>query len=243
MANAYVKISGSWKEINTIYTKVNGTWKEIQLGYVKVGGSWKLIFDPVTPGSLNLTSPGSYNWVVQSYNTLTVQLWGGGGAGEAKSMNIYGSGYKAGLLGGDTLFNNTFIARGGLGGSNRTGGTASGTGPNLTIIQGENGGTGTSTAPRGFGGASPNGGTRAVGTSVAGNAPGGGGSGNYGTAPTGFGGTFTYAGGGGGGGGYLRKIFARGDLTPKSTISVKVGSKGTEGSADGANGRVYLQWN
>lgn len=65
MANAYVKVSGAWKEVTE--------------AYVKVGGVWKSIYDPVTPGSLNLTSPGSYSWSLPNYNTLTVQLWGGGG--------------------------------------------------------------------------------------------------------------------------------------------------------------------
>ena len=42
---AETKVSGAWKEINSMYTKVSGAWKQITAGYYKVSGTWKALFN------------------------------------------------------------------------------------------------------------------------------------------------------------------------------------------------------
>ena len=47
--NAYVNVSGTWKQSDDIYVNVSGTWKNVtdDIVYVNINGSWK-----------NLTSGG-----------------------------------------------------------------------------------------------------------------------------------------------------------------------------------------
>jgi len=49
---ASTKVSGAWKDINSIFTKVGGTWKQVTAGYYKVGGAWKALFN----SGINFTS-------------------------------------------------------------------------------------------------------------------------------------------------------------------------------------------
>lgn len=46
---AHVKVSGTWKAVQSAHVKVSGTWKKIQGGWVNVSGTWKkfLSSDPV----------------------------------------------------------------------------------------------------------------------------------------------------------------------------------------------------
>lgn len=39
--NMQTKISGAWKDSDSVYVKVNGSWKEATEVYIKVGGEWK----------------------------------------------------------------------------------------------------------------------------------------------------------------------------------------------------------
>ncbi len=39
------KVSGGWKQINSIHHKVAGAWKRITAGYYKVSGTWKALFN------------------------------------------------------------------------------------------------------------------------------------------------------------------------------------------------------
>ena len=43
---AHIKVSGTWKEINSEKVKVSGVWKDVSQGWVKVNGSWKLFHNP-----------------------------------------------------------------------------------------------------------------------------------------------------------------------------------------------------
>ena len=39
------KVSGTWKDVNSMYTKVSGAWKQVTAGYYKVSGTWKALFN------------------------------------------------------------------------------------------------------------------------------------------------------------------------------------------------------
>jgi len=41
MGKTYVKVSGTWKQVNKTYVKVSGVWKACSKVYVKVSGVWK----------------------------------------------------------------------------------------------------------------------------------------------------------------------------------------------------------
>lgn len=171
----------------------------------------------VTGGSQSYTTAGSSNFTVPSYNTLTVEVWGGGGGGAE---------LPAGGNGGQSSWNSTVIAGGGQGGrAGAGGGTASGGDINTSgsAGSGQNGG------------ASPNGGAGGqylLGPSGwSGITPGGGGGGE---------------GGGGGAGAYSRKTYSAGTLSVGASIPVVVGAKGAVTSCcsgPGAVGRVTITWN
>ena len=131
-------------------------------------------------GSQTFTSSGTF--IVPAYDTLTVEVWGGGASGV--SLN-----YGWGAGGGQSSFNSTVIAGGGLSGSGYTGsGGGSPSGGDVPPSQtGGTGGNGTrrrdncSSASSGAGGSSPygggGGGSVYNGSGNSGQAPGGGGSG------------------------------------------------------------------
>lgn len=209
--------------------------------------AWIFLPVVVAAGSASYATPGTYSFSVPAYGSLTVQVWGGGGAGGGFFQ------YAPGGPGGTSSFGNALGATGGSGGAGVTraddptprpggpGGAGYGGDSNLT------GGSGLSGSPgemyvsacggvSGAGGSAPYGGVggAAVSMTATGNpgiAPGGGASGGAGATmyswPEGGGNYFecAYA-GGGGGGGYAAKAYSSGQLTPGSTVTVVVGSGG-----------------
>lgn len=221
----------------------------------------------VTPGSQTFNS-GSGNWTTENYNTLEVELWGGGGSSSGRN--------PGGSLGTDRAGNSDGSAstctglslsagRGasGLGWSQPgAGGTASGGDTNTTGTAGISGSnpnpTAQTSATGGNGGASPNGGATCAGsftnagTHVAGtigNAPGGGSGAGCRLFFVSGDGVHAVGGGGGGGGAYCKKTFTAG-VTPGApafaslvAYVVGAGSTYTNGTQSGvfvnsANGAV-----
>lgn len=223
----------------------------------------------VVTGSQNYTTPGTYTFTVPAFNTLIVNVWGGGGAG----ARINGSPTNIGSenSGGTSSFGGYITATGGAGpvytyDSNSgfynapggTGGSGSGgtinesgaAGSNAVIVDqsaavGSSGGAAGGTA---YGG----GATRTIFNSgnlngLAGNPYGGGGTGviRYDSK---YGGNLGDS--GGGGGGFARKSFTSGQLTVGGTVTVTVGAGGagaTYGSGlptsgSGASGAVLISW-
>lgn len=198
----------------------------------------------VVPGSQDYTTAGSYTFTVPAFNTLTVQVWGGGGGAGGR-----GAGGNAGSA---SSFSGVSGAAGTGGGANMSGGTSIG-GAGGTATGGDTNTTGsagsnTSTFAGANGGNSPNGGTGGAGTGTAngngsaGNPPGGGGGGGGGA------GAAARGGGGGGGGAYASKTYSAGQFSVGSQITVSVGAGGTGGTTGfgtggtGGTGRVYIQW-
>ena len=172
-------------------------------------------------------SPGTHSFIVPTYTSLTVELWGGGGGG----------GRTLGQAGGPSSFNATVVAGGGAGGTNSSGGAGGvGSGGDLN----ESGGK-AKRGDNGFGGSSPNGGSGgwAAGSDhivKRGLPPGGGGGG-------GDGGCGNEA-SGGGGGAHVVKTYAAGDLAVGSSLIVIVGAGGTSdcNAGPGARGEVRISW-
>jgi hypothetical protein len=205
----------------------------------------------VTPGSSDFSAVGTNTFVVPAFNTLTVEIWGGGGSGAAASLNV--SGATAGSVGGTSWFGNVYASGGqggGLaafysGGAGGAGGTAAG---GLVNSSGGAGEAGVAYGYGGAGGASPNGGAGGgrvpwgySPSGLSGGFPGGGGSGNI----LAFG---DYGGGGGGGGGaYSKMVYSKGALAVGSTIQIVVGAGAVNssplGGGAGANGRIVISWN
>lgn len=211
---------------------------------------------PVTPGSQDFTSPGTFNFAIPNFNWFRAQCWGGGaggGAGQGKNQpGTDGSnGGSSGVL--------DCAAYGGTGGRNGPGYRTSGaggpgggaTGGNEANESGGNGTTGSSgvVAPGGNGARGGAGGAGAQPyNNPGGNGGwpgGGGGGGNFDDLRGGW-----VQGGGGGGGGYTQKIWYAGQLTPGQVIGVVVATAGTGGNnpygggrgGEGAHGRVLLSW-
>lgn len=173
----------------------------------------------VTPGSMTYTASGSFP--VPVYNTITIQIWGGGASGSTSTVGYDGNSTTVpafNLVAGGGHKSTTTGANIGPGG---VGGTA--TGGNLANIPGNAGGVpsplGTQAAGySGKGGDAPYGGvggaavynsSSTLGTTVAGNpgqAPGGGGSGSAVTVYCGGGGPCISKAPGGGSGGYVKHI-------------------------------------
>jgi hypothetical protein len=196
-----------------------------------------------TTGSHTNNASGTYNFTVPVYRYLTIQIWGGGGAGANNG--------SSGGTGGTSSFGSYISATGGAGGTPGTGGTggAGGSGTNGTYNEtGENGKDGAKSTSS-YGGAGANtsngGGARRTTTYVSSNVAGQAG--------------FTYAGGGsgpvaysiaygsmagGGGGGYASKTFGRGELSTGTTVSITLGAGGTAvgSSGAGANGAIKITW-
>ena len=109
-------------------------------------------------GSQTFSTPGSTSFTVPCYGTLTVKVWGGGGAGAVVS-GIY-VGFTGGGPGAASSFNSSVIANGGgtgwnaVMGTTGTPGTATGGDTNTT----GNAGTTGSWVASGTGGSAPGGG-------------------------------------------------------------------------------------
>ncbi len=215
-----------------------------------------LVFGVFTPsekvaasGSQTYSTPGTYSFVVPSYGTLTVEVWGGGGGGGGAQQNVVNTGGTGGTGGTSSWDGAVLSATGGTGGEGNnfthpgTGGTGSGgttnlSGANGSVYAGSSGGAGGNGANGGAGASAPC--CNAAGH--AGTAPGGGGSGSYQSNKFG-----TFRGDGGGGGGYATKTFTSG-YTPGSTVTIVVGSGGSGGysytfyGGAGAPGQVVVSW-
>jgi hypothetical protein len=218
------------------------------------------LFHPgVAPGSQLFTTPGTYNFTVPFFNTLTVHVWGAGGAG--------GSGYSTGYAlsgsgGNSSAFGISVTGGGGGAGGNgfRTIATAGGqtgnsTNGNITNISG-GAGLSYSASPTSIkaGGAGANGGAGGAG----GAGVFGGSNGGIGSAPGGGGGASYYDNGGGawahtvsgGGGGYGQSRFTSYTYVPGTTQTIVVGAGGVAANGDistsrggnGAPGRVLIVW-
>jgi len=251
--NTYVRVSGVWKKVTNTYVKVGGTWKAVVRSSVKANGVWKLTYNRVVPGSTTYSTAGTYNFTVPDFNTLQVELWGGGGPGATATTTSSTSSSHAAVSHGfaSTITSLGLSAAGGQWGRRWREGNGGGAGgvPSGGDINtaGEAGGNGGTYYINGYGGAAPNGGERvnaptgdAIG--INGVQPGGGASGGaYQSAGT--------VGGGGGGGAYVRKTYARGALTVGSTLSISVGAGGVPSTGTsyirggyGATGRIRLSW-
>jgi hypothetical protein len=205
------------------------------------GSTWRFDYDgsacvwASTAGSQTYSSPGTHNFTIPVYSSLTVEVWGGGQEGIVFGMF---SGDSLGAYGSASSFNGTVIANGGGGynssssncsGHKCAGGTASG--GDLNIRGGE---TVTDGAiQNATGGSAPYG---AVGTYGPGTSPGAGG----GATGCASGLTACF---GGGSGGYAKKTYSIGQLTSGSSVQVVVGSGGSSGAPAGAPGMVKVTWN
>lgn len=194
------------------------------------GKSW------ITPGVSDYQTAGTYTWLspLRGWNTLQVQIWGGGGGGAGTpSIGKHSATYPAGGTGGQSNFRNAMFANGGTGGagpSNSVGGVNGGQGG--TASGGDINTTGGARAGQN-GGSSPNGGAQGSG-----NFPGGGGRG--GGAPAGY-----FPGLGGGGGGYSSKTHTGYSQIAKNTgysLVVAAGGSAPGGATGGSRGRVYINW-
>ncbi len=203
------------------------------------------VCEECSPGSIDVTSPGSSTFTVPTFETLTVELWGGGGGATAYAE------VDRPTAGGDSSFDGTVTAGGGGAGDSSAeapGGTAAGGDVNLP------GGPGAPACAQYLdtcagrrtrtGGDSPNGGAggtqitsldacaalmfgSAAGDGEDGHEPGGGGGGDNTCQfdwlnQQGWGMT----GAGGGAGGYVSITYSAGDLTAGANVPVVVGAGG-----------------
>jgi hypothetical protein len=215
---------------------------------VNVGGVtdiWSVTTEGnVVPGSQSFTTSGSFNFTVQAYNTLTVQVWGAGGGGAGCSTTTK----VVGVTGGASSWDGAVIANGGTRASTSAGGAGGTASGGTTNTTGENGSTAGSQV--GPGGDGANGG--AGGPTIPGY-----GTGRPGVAPGGGGGGGGYTGGrsgncrgsGGGGGSYSTRTYTAGTYSAGQIVPVVVGARGTGGNGSsydggiGAYGRVVVTWN
>jgi hypothetical protein len=202
-------------------------------GYFLFGGK-----PPVVPGSTTYSTPGSYNFTVQAYNTLTVTViggsGGGGGGGDMANVNDENPG-SPGTNGGDS----TFFGTGGnvIGGGSHGGHGGPGIAGSDTSNDGANG---TASGGAGSGGGNYAGGGYA------------GGSGGLGTTMSSSG-----QGQAGGTSGKAVKVYTPGQLAIAASISLTVGAAGSGGAGNfdsvgapdgttpgnnGSNGQVSISW-
>jgi MSHA biogenesis protein MshQ len=195
----------------------------------------------IEPGSQNFTTVGTTSFSVPNYNTLTIELWGGGASGGG------GFNFPDGQPGGSSSISQISLTAGGGGaGRSRNNGAAGGaggvaSGGNDTNWNGEAGNrakpniwTGGRDGRRLNLGLEPNYTGDPFGT-----VDGGGGRGGYGNGE----------GGGGGGGAYVKSVYTAGAVAPGTSLTVVVGGGGIgrfdsasgEGGA-GARGRVLISW-
>lgn len=219
--------------------------------------------DPATAGTTTIDTAGSGTFTIPLYrNTLTIEIWGGGGGG--------GSGNHDGTYNGSNGASSTVLGvtagggNGGVGGTRYgaqngaggSGGTASGSATpsptTLTRTEGNAGGGGNAGGNRGgAGGAAPSGGAAGAagnnGAGGAGGAPGaGGGGGGY--SDHGSKNPNQAAGGGGGSGAYASIYYSSyGAITSGTVVSYTVGAGGLgatplEIGGNGASGRIKFTW-
>lgn len=194
----------------------------------------------VTPGSSTFDT-GAGNFTVPTYNTLTVEIWGGGASGTGDVSTL-------GNAGGTTSCSTLSMTAGGgnPGASSAAGGTGgAASGGTTTNTAGNTGGNSGSVASSGSGAGAPNGGATATtptgGTKTSGTTgtvPGGGGSGAN------IGGTIVS---GGGSGSYSRSDYSAGAIAVGALLAYSVGAAGTAPvitlkGGDGATGRVKFTW-
>jgi len=201
-----------------------------------------------TPGSVTLSTPGTFDFEVQEFQSLTVEVWGAGGGADGG----FGSDAKA-TPGGSSSFHGTLVAGGGAAGHPAVplalGGTASGGDTNIPGGPGGNGcytfmvlcaaGVGGDAPPAGIGGKGGPGINHldachgyGGGDGQDGATPGGGGHGAWSCQhnwPAGQG--WGYGGAAGGGGAYAKKVYAKGQLAPgKVAVVVGAGGVGAKGA-------------
>lgn len=75
---AKYKVSGEWKNINTIKYKVSGAWKNITAAYYKVGGVWKALFNS---GVTFTSTAAGFGDASGGSSSGTPGTGGGGGGG------------------------------------------------------------------------------------------------------------------------------------------------------------------
>ncbi|MGE0171045.1 MAG: beta strand repeat-containing protein [Nocardioides sp.] len=208
------------------------------------GSSWVNLSGAAAAGTANCdttqtySTAGTYTYnVPASFGSITIKLWGGGGAGAWANASAGITGGNGGTSSISSLGLVATGGAGGLGGNGTTGGaggaggTASGGTVNTNGVSGSSAIIGSNS---GKGGDAPNGGLggshfTASSNGQSGAAPGGGGSGAY------------YAGanasGGGGSGAYVEKTFTSAALIPGSNINdIIVGAGGAVGSSIGYAG-------
>lgn len=138
---AHSKISGVWKEVDSIHCKVSGAWKDVSEGYAKVSGVWEqfyskidgiiatggdLIYDVSIGGVLNrvheFNSVGSATFSVTDLgvlgNEVTYLVVAGGGGGGNDNFGGGGGGaggYLTGLLTVSVQDYSVTVGDGGLG--------------------------------------------------------------------------------------------------------------------------------
>jgi hypothetical protein len=242
--------STTWYQPNSLNT---GTFSSSNLGinqfYNKQGN------DPASTGYYDFTAPGTYSLYIPLYrNLLQIRTWGGGGGGGRSVKGGYADSGGQSYVSGGGIY---LYANGGAGGGNALtdrfggvqdgyggagGGAAGGNYANSTGGAGSNGGY---VGGDCSGGNSPNGGGRTPGVSQSGsydapypgNYPGGGGCSFFFIASRS---RFPASGGGGGGGGYAESRWNSG-TNAFTTVTIVVAGGGG-GQANGANGRVIVQW-
>ena len=218
--------------------------------------------DPATAGTTTIDTVGSGNFTIPLYrNTLTIEIWGGGGGGGAGNHDGTYNGSNGSLT---TILGVTAGGGTGGGGGYRygsqnggggSGGTASGTLANASVLTkttGNAGGGGNAGGNTGgAGGAAPSGGAAGAagsnGSGGAGGAPGaGGGGGGYSDHQSK---NPNQAGGGGGGSGAYANIYysSYGAITAGALVPYTVGAGGTgatptESGGNGAKGRIKFTW-
>jgi len=244
--------AGNFDLAELVIVKRGATDAERALVNTYFQNKWGVTLDRVvTAGSFTDDTPGTRSYTVPAYNTMVIEVWGGGsGTGTTIAPGTSGTYVQCVdatataipalslSAGGATSPSSVFYdATGGVGG------TASGGDVN---VNGENGETGSGsaapiTAIGGKGGDSPNGGTGGAARTETttgsfsyagnpGNAPGGGGGSPRQTAN--IGGFKAFWGGSGGGGAYVKKTFNWNDPGAPGTgdiLSYTVGAKGTGG--------------
>jgi hypothetical protein len=197
----------------------------------------------VAPGSQTYATPGSFTFSVPSYNTITIEVWGGGGGG-----SFYNLGTQANGGNGNTstavIAQGTLTSTGGQGGllwngPSSVGGTGSGPVGSTTA----SGGTSAQAQPYPTGGAGGGPGGGAGGYYLTnggrGGTPGGGGAGYSTLSPSG---NFRSA-SGGGGGGYVSYTTTE-YIGATISLTVAAGGDGASGvpDADGGPGTVKITW-
>ncbi len=239
-----LEISGGVKIGNSTGTQA-GTLRWTGVNFQGYDGSawYNILPNPPAAGGCDTTqtfnTAGVHSYTVPaSYATITVRLWGAGGAG-----GEFFSGIPAANGGTTTVGSLGLAAGGGSAGANGNGGSAGGPGgvasggtTNTNGGGGTNGGSGVGLV--GSGGNSPSGGTGGAGgePGSAGQDPGGGGGGGYSSYNS-------VGGGGAGAGAYTEKTFTTATLPTGTTINdLIVGAGGATQyyGGIGGNGRISI---